>query len=193
MVHLKKKREKIKRFPHFLLLLFRTKFLLWFGHASFVTSTIRLCSPETKTIKITFKMLHARHWKWDFLKGERIWDTGNTIPPRAICIIKCDSSAITSAWFSNWRTLIAITRGRCYSRCIMSKSLRHAASHGSGRGLGFQKTQRSKQHHQQHSTLQEINPNETNKRHPLLYSQFSLILEKVVIAVWYFAYRVNLM
>lgn len=53
------------------------------------------------------------------LRGERIWDTQGTIPPRTMCIIKCDSSGITSAWL-----LTAGTRGCWHSWCIMSTSLR---------------------------------------------------------------------
>lgn len=62
MVNLKK-----KRLLYFLLLLFRTEFLLWFGHATFFTYTIRLFSKET-IIKITFNMLHGRHW-YEMFKG----------------------------------------------------------------------------------------------------------------------------
>lgn len=106
---------------------------------------------RNKNNKNNFKNVTCKTLKMRFLKGERIWDTWNTIPPRAICIIKCNSSAITSAWFFNWWTLIAITRGRCYSWWVMSKSLSHTASHGSGGGLEFLETQ-TPNHHQQYLT-----------------------------------------
>lgn len=68
---LNQREGKKKRFPHFLLLPFRTKFLLRLAHANFSTLTMPLFSKETKTIKITLKMLHARHWKVRFLKRRK--------------------------------------------------------------------------------------------------------------------------
>lgn len=111
----------------------------------------------------------------------------NTIPPRAICIIKCNSSAITSAWFFNWWTLIAITRGCCYSWWVMSKSLSHTASHGSGGGLEFLETQ-TPNHHQQYLTKKK---KKSHKRSPP-YSQFYLNLGKSAIILYSFPYKTYL-
>lgn len=67
----------LKRLVHFLLLLFRVKCLLWFGQASFFTYTIRLFSKETKIIKITFKVLHARHWNEMFKRRKNLGYRGH--------------------------------------------------------------------------------------------------------------------
>lgn len=71
MVNLKK-----KRLLYVLLLLFRTEFLLWFGHVTFFTYTIKLFSKET-IIKITFKMLHGRHWYGMFKRRKDPGYTGH--------------------------------------------------------------------------------------------------------------------
>lgn len=143
-----------------------------------------LFSKGTKTIKITFKMLHAGHWKWDFLKGERIWDTWGTIPPRAICIIKYDHQPLHCLVLQLMDTDCK-NQGTLLFMVSMSKSLRHTASHGLAKSWDSLKLR----HLNNKNTLQK-----NKMKQKILSPLFPVVSEfrENVKALWSFSYWLHL-